>query len=453
MKVRLSGTRKLGRSGSWFGVVMGALAPLLLPSGASTQDLFQASRDGRLDQVESILSADPGAVRSTDASGYTALHWAAIQESWDVFQALLEAGSDVNAVGGDGGSPLHWAAHHDRPDMVALLLDEGADPGLANQWGRTALHTAARRNCTGVAGLLLDRGADPDAITQEGWSTLNVAYRAGHASMVELLLARGASPDLPDPEGRLPGEVALIRPGAVEMNRRRKDEYVGRYETESGFAFFVWRVGGRMRLRDFADDDMIPVGEDEFYCVREPWRVVFSRDSQGRVTAMDVAFQRQTIPTRKVLDPSGGIAFVGTQACLSCHSEGPGDGPAGHWIASRHSRAFHTLSSDQAKGLAASREDYRDIEDPSQEERCIMCHVTAAQNSMASFEEGYQAAEGVGCESCHGPGSAYMAPEIMADREAFLANGGRIPDQLTCRACHRDEAFVFTKRLERIRHW
>jgi len=40
----------------------------------------------------------------------------------------------------------------------------------------------------------------------------------------------------------------------------------------------------------------------------------------------------------------------------------------------------------------------------------------------------------------------------MKDREAFLANGGRIPDELTCRTCHRDEAFNFTDRLERIRH-
>mgnify|MGYP000101981894 CR=1 FL=1 len=30
---------------------------------------------------------------------------------------------------------------------------------------------------------------------------------------------------------------------------------------------------------------------------------------------------------------------------------------------------------------------------------------------------------------------------------------GRIPDELTCRECHRDEAFRFASRLERIRHW
>lgn len=28
-----------------------------------------------------------------------------------------------------------------------------------------------------------------------------------------------------------------------------------------------------------------------------------------------------------------------------------------------------------------------------------------------------------------------------------------LPDELTCRQCHRDEAFDFMVRLERIRHW
>jgi len=122
-------------------------------------------------------------------------------------------------------------------------------------------------------------------------------------------------------------------------------------------------------------------------------------------------------------------------------------------MASRHSRAFHTLSTDQARGLAASREEYRDITDPSREGRCLMCHVTGAQNSLATFGEAFSDNQGVGCEACHGPGAAYTDPAVMADREAFLASGGKIPDEVTCRECHRDEGFRFLERLERIRHW
>jgi hypothetical protein len=304
-----------------------------------------------------------------------------------------------------------------------------------------------------VAKLLLDRGADPDAVTREGWSTLNVAYRGGHPELVDILLTGGADPRLADAEGLLPGAVTLNRPEPMAMDRRRKDEYVGRYETPTGFAFYVWRVGDRLRLLDFAPDDMVPVTEDEFLCLQEPWRVSFGRDAEGRVSNMDVAFQRQTIPTRKVLDTSGGFTYVGSGACMECHGEGPGDGPAGHWVASRHSRAVHTLSTHQARGLAASRAEYQDIVDPSVEARCLMCHATAAQNPAAGFAEGYRRDQGVGCEACHGPGSSYVDRVIMGDRSAFLTNGGRIPDELTCRECHRDEGFDFLQYLERIRHW
>jgi hypothetical protein len=103
--------------------------------------------------------------------------------------------------------------------------------------------------------------------------------------------------------------------------------------------------------------------------------------------------------------------------------------------------------------LAASREEYQDIEDPSLEQRCLMCHVTAGQNPFAEWRAGARAQdEGVGCEACHGPGSAYLAREIMEGSQAFLANGGRILDELTCRKCHRDTAFEFLEKLQRIKH-
>lgn len=430
---------------------LAAQAPLTSP--LTGQDIIQAAKAGRIDLVQEMVSVDPDLIQVVDESGYTALRWAGIRGYGEAARFLAKAGSDPNSVGADGGTPLHGAAHHDNAEMMAALLEAGGDITIRNRWERTPLHVAARRGCLKVARLLLDAGADPNATTAEGWSTLNVAYRGGHPELVELLLDRGADPELADAEGRRPGAVKLERPGPVPLSRRVLDQYVGHYDLGGGFGFDVWRVGDRMRLMEFAPDDMIPVAVDTFICGQEPWRVVFLRDEKGNVSGMEVDFLRRTVSARKIIDTSAGYSYVGSGACFSCHASGPGNGPAGHWIASRHSRAFHTLSSDQSKGLAASRADYRDITDPSSEQRCLMCHLTAAQNREAVFNEDYDQGQGVGCEACHGPGSAYMTPEIMADREAFLVNGGRIPDRLTCRNCHRDEAFNFMDRLERIRHW
>ena len=134
-----------------------ALAPLGSPTFQSqSTDIFETARQGRLDRVQAIIEADPNAVSARDESRYTALHWAAIRAQWEVFQLLVESGSDPNAVGGDGGTPLHWAAHHDRVDMVRLLVERGSDVMLPNQWGRTPLHTAARRGCARLPGRLVE---------------------------------------------------------------------------------------------------------------------------------------------------------------------------------------------------------------------------------------------------------------------------------------------------------
>lgn len=426
---------------------------LLFPSQGVGQAIVQAAKQGRLDRVEALVAADPEAVRTTDPSGYTALRWAGIRGHTEVLLFLARAGSDPNTVGADGGTPLHGAAHHDDPAMTKALLDLGGDVTRRNQWGRTPLHVAARRGCLSVARLLLDAGADPDAVTNEGWSTLNVAYRGGHPEMVDLLLAAGANPDLADSEGRRPGAVTLNRPPPVALTRREADALVGRYDLGDGFGFDVWREGDRLRLMEFAPDDLIPVGVDTFYTGREPWRAVFHRDEAGRVSSLEVSFLRQTVVARRVADPSGGLEYVGSERCLGCHADGPGDGPAGHWTASRHSRAFHTLSSNQARALAAGREEYLDVSDPSRDPRCLMCHVTGAQDPGAAFGETFSPTEGVGCESCHGPGGGHRNGAPLSDPDAFTSNGGGMPDELTCRRCHRDAAFRFLPRLERIRHW
>ena len=102
--------------------------------------------------------------------------------------------------------------------------------------------------------------------------------------------------------------------------------------------------------------------------------------------------------------------------------------------------------------LAAAREEYRDISEPITEHRCLRCHATGAGEAGATFADGFDRQEGVGCEACHGPGSGYAELEVMQDRERFLSRGGRIPDELTCRGCHTDEGFDFEERWPKIAH-
>jgi disulfide oxidoreductase YuzD len=423
---------------------------LVLPSAwpASADDILAASRRGDVFAVRHYLRKSPDSVGARDGLDYTPLHWAGVRGHWEAVEVLVEHDADVNAVGGDGGTPLHLACHHDRPDMVRVLLDAGADLGVQNRWGRTPLHVAARRNCDLVAGLLLSRGADLHAVTKEGWTPLHVAEMAGHLRVRDVLLAHGADPARKDLSGRIPADYAFERPAAIESDSRGLEAYVGRYALGPSVVLRVWEDEGRLQMAEFAPNELYPIGPDTFYCRREPWKVTFVRDAGGAVDRVDVAFLRRTVQGRRLPE----YRYVGSQVCAKCHVAEPSGRQSLQWMRSAHARAYWELKTDWARFLASSRGEYHDIEDPSAEWRCLKCHVTGAQDQDALPATTLRKEEGVGCEACHGPGSAYVDPRVMADREAFLAHGGRIPDEATCLACHQDEGFVFQERLREIAH-
>lgn len=413
------------------------------------REFVAAARRGDENAVRKSLDTDPDLVRATDVLGMTALDWAATHEHWHIFRQLLAKGAPVDNVGFDGGTVLHRVCHFDRPDMVQLLLDAGADISVQNQWGRTPLHVAARRGSREVAALLLARGADPDAATREGWTTLHVAYRAGQPELVELLLSAGADPQRSDSAGKLPAEHYFQRPEAVSIDRAKLYEYQGLYDVTQNFQFKVWLEGDRLLLQDFAADEMYPTGPDSFYCRSEPWSVAFRRGEDGAVREIEVHFLRRAVRGTKRDHPQ----YVGSHTCRSCHLGREHGNQYVQWLSSRHAAAYWRLATDWALFLALQRPYFQDIENPRADDRCLLCHTTAAQDPDALFASSFDAAEGVGCEACHGPGSEYRHAEIMSDRAAFLAAGGSVPDERTCQNCHRNpERFEFDEWWPEIAH-
>jgi ankyrin repeat protein len=413
------------------------------------REFVAAARRGDENAVRKSLEADPTLVTATDALGMTALDWAATGEHWHIFRQLVANGAPVNNVGFDGGTVLHRVCHYDRPDMVELLLEAGADIAIQNQWGRAPLHVTARRGCREVAELLLARGADPDAATREGWTTLHVAYRSGQPELVELLLAAGADPQRRDSAGKLPIEHSFRRPAAVPLERAKLYEYQGLYDVTENFRFKVWVAGEVLKIQDFGADEMYPTGPDSFYCRSEPWSVAFRRDEGGAVSEIEVHFLRRAVWGRKRDHPQ----YVGSHECRACHLGQPHGNPYLRWISSRHAAAYWRLATDWARFLALQRPHFQDMENPQADSRCLLCHATAAQDPEALFAGTFDVGEGVGCEACHGPGSHYRDPAIMSDREAFLAAGGRIPDEGTCHGCHRNpERFQFDEWWPSIAH-
>jgi hypothetical protein len=131
--------------------------------------------------------------------------------------------------------------------------------------------------------------------------------------------------------------------------------------------------------------------------------------------------------------------YVGVGGCRMCHQSPAKGNQFGKWGESSHSKAYAVLGEAKAKEIASAK----GIADPQKAEACLKCHVTASALPAARKAATYKVEDGVGCESCHGPGSAYKAITIMKDAAQAQANGLVTPDEKTCTGCHNPESPTF----------
>ncbi len=84
--------------------------------------------------------------------------------------------------------------------------------------------------------------------------------------------------------------------------------------------------------------------------------------------------------------------------------------------------------------------------------------VTAAELPKEAKARTFKETDGVGCESCHGPGEFYSKQEIFEKgKQAALAAGLVEPDEKACFKCHNKESptfkeFDFKASFEKVKH-
>jgi hypothetical protein len=144
--------------------------------------------------------------------------------------------------------------------------------------------------------------------------------------------------------------------------------------------------------------------------------------------------------------------YVGAAKCKICHNKPATGQQYKIWSESLHANAMKSLSNE--KSLAYAKD--HNIADPAKEPSCIKCHSTAG-SVKESLQAGITIAEGVSCESCHGPGSAYKTNTIMKDLALSQKNGLIVPDQKVCEKCHNKEnpffiPFNFQEASKKIAH-
>jgi nitrate/TMAO reductase-like tetraheme cytochrome c subunit len=138
-------------------------------------------------------------------------------------------------------------------------------------------------------------------------------------------------------------------------------------------------------------------------------------------------------------------SYVGAAKCKMCHNSKKAGQQFTIWKGTAHAKAYEALASEKAKSIAKSK----GIADPQKSDACLKCHAPSYNVKAGLKGPKYNVADGVTCEDCHGPGSAYMKMSTMkaiaAGKEKPEAHGLRLPDEKTCKSCHNEESPTFDK--------
>lgn len=143
-------------------------------------------------------------------------------------------------------------------------------------------------------------------------------------------------------------------------------------------------------------------------------------------------------------------SYAGSSACKLCHKAELQGRQYVIWQASLHAKSFANLSTDAAAAIAKDA----GIADPAGSPHCLGCHAPLADKAP------FLKAEGVTCEVCHGPGSAYKKLNIMQDRDKAVKNGlvaypNASAIQSSCLGCHESahgKVFDFDKAWDAVKH-
>ncbi len=194
-----------------------------------SQELINAIRQGKIEEVKELLDKNPGLVHERDRVNYTPLHWAAMLRNKEmaellisknadiddrsnnlhltplqcaltfrygkdpaVLDFLLDSGAHVECVGDEGTSNLLAASASGYERLVHLLLTEGVDVNSRNKYGLTALHIAAWTGHKQIVESLIKKGADIDAESLDGRRAITMARESEKQDIIDLLFSHGA---------------------------------------------------------------------------------------------------------------------------------------------------------------------------------------------------------------------------------------------------------------------
>jgi ankyrin repeat protein len=183
----------------------------LLHAGACTEiqnasgrtALIFAAHNNGVEAVDALIEARAD-VNAVENSGRSALVFAAMDGNVAIAASLLKAGAHTDEIDDEDATPLVVAAANGRPFIMQLLIAAGAsitedDATLALQaagnFSLRMIRDQTGRDWHPVVVKLLNHGADIDTMDEMYYTPLMNAVHAGETNIVETLIQCGADVD------------------------------------------------------------------------------------------------------------------------------------------------------------------------------------------------------------------------------------------------------------------
>ncbi|KAF4455941.1 hypothetical protein F53441_1808 [Fusarium austroafricanum] len=183
--------------------------------------LYLAAYYDKLDAVKLILSYNPiidtrCPQEDTWDSGYTPLHLAVCNDSFEMTRLLIEAGADLNIKSPKGGTPLILAVVGKKEESLKALLEYNVDLDVVDNFGDTAIHCMDSPAPLSIAKLLINRGTSLKFRNKRRQTILDSAVVKGDLPFVKLLLDKKADINATDGFNGAALHRAVVR-GDIEM--------------------------------------------------------------------------------------------------------------------------------------------------------------------------------------------------------------------------------------------
>jgi len=135
-------------------------------------------------------------------------------------------------------------------------------------------------------------------------------------------------------------------------------------------------------------------------------------------------------------------SYEGTAVCGMCHHTEKSGSQLKIWQDSKHAQAFKALQTAEADKVAASKGFKTKA---AETKECLKCHVSGYGIDKALVGAKFKMEDGVQCETCHGPGSAYKNMAVMKVKADAQKKGLMVHADAAkfCTTCHNSESPFF----------